>query len=87
VKVRSETISVDSLRTVLEILKLFNNNIPEPAKVNCNNPRDSIGPVMHNVLMTMSINQLMRLWSTARYLSMKNLRMHIACMFASMVYI
>ena len=58
-----------------------------PVKVKTNNPRDSIGPFMHDILKDCTNDQLIEIYKAAHFFKLYNLRLTIGAIFASHVYV
>lgn len=85
---RDTVLSPKALATVLKIIQRLDCKIPAPAKVSSNDPRNSIGPELDDLLNNgRSLEELKELWAASHYLKISNLRLAIAAIFASLVFV
>ena len=85
--ITTNLVSVFAFTTIVQIITNCEYSVPEPAKVKSNNPRDSIGPQMHDMLRYYSNDQLVEIYKAAHFFIIKNLRLTIGAIFASQVYV
>jgi hypothetical protein len=85
--INTRIVSVLAFKTIINILLEFNYVMPMPAKVKTNNPRDSIGPAMHEILKDCTNDQLIEIYKAAHFFKLYNLRLIIGALFASKVYV
>ena len=76
-----------AFRTILEIIYVCDYNIPQPPPVSRNDLRDCIDPKMYSILHRLTTDELSELYHAAHFLTLKNLRLNIAGVFAAMVFI
>lgn len=86
-KINSSIVSEFALKAILHILTSMNSKIPTPGKVSSNSPRDAVEPQMYELLSKFNNDELENIYSAAHFLSMRELRLNIACFFAAMVFI
>jgi len=85
--INTRIVSVFAFKTIINVLLEFDYVIPMPVKVKTNNPRDSIGPLMHDILKDCTNDQLIEIYKAAHFFKLYNLRLTVGAIFASKVYV
>ena len=86
-KVSERIVSPFTIKVVSDIIKNTNGNIQPPTKISSSNEEDFIAPEVRQILGKFDLTQLQRIYKTAAYLSMDNLKKNVAAMVAVRVYV
>ena len=86
-KVSERIVSPFTIKVVSDIITNTNGNIQPPTKISSSNAEDFIAPEVRQILGKFDLTQLQRIYKTAAYLSMDNLKKNVAAMVAVRVYV
>ena len=86
-KVSERIVSPFTIKVVRDILKNTKGNIEPPTKISSSNAEDCIALEVRQILGKFDLTQLQRIYKTAAYLSMDNLKKNVAAMVAVRVYV
>jgi len=86
-KVSEAIVRPFTLKVIEDVLRNTDSKIPQTAKISSDRAEDSIDAVVRKILSKFNPSELQRIYKSAAYFSMTNLKLNVAAMIGVKVFV